>query len=175
MGIPLGTGIPLGMGILGIIPLGGGIIPPGAGIPLGMGIPLGIGIPLGMGIPLGAGIPLGFGISGIILSAGICMPQHMPPGFGAAGGGGLSGCGADAVAGRTVNIPEAPTQVPARNVATAIQPTAKTAAITRLRWRRLLPSPLKNPIVDSSRAKRRVPVQHMTSPTGARPVYYLTT
>jgi hypothetical protein len=115
-------------------------------IPLGI-IPLGI-IPLGI-IPPGIGIPLGLGMSGIILS-GIFMSQHMPPGLGAAGGGALSGCGAEAVTGRSANIPEDPAQVPAKKVATAIQAMAKAAAITRLRSRRPLPSSPKNPIVDSS-------------------------
>jgi hypothetical protein len=133
----LGIGMPLG-----IIPLG--IIPPGIGVPLGI-------IPPGIGVPLGIGIPLGLGMSGIILS-GIFMSQHMSPGFGAAGGGGLSGWGAEAVTGCSVNIPEDPAQVPAKKVATAIQAMAKTAAIRRLRSRRLLPSSPKNPIVDSSQS-----------------------
>jgi hypothetical protein len=136
-----------------------GIIPPGIGVPLGIGIPLGImppgiGVPLGIGIPVGIGIPLGLGMSGIILS-GVFMPQHMSPGFGAAGGGGLSGWGAEAVTGCSVNIPEDPAQVPARKVATAIQAMAKTAAITPLRSRRSLPSSPKNPIVDSSQSGLR--------------------
>jgi hypothetical protein len=140
----LGIGIPLG------------IIPPGIGVPLGIGIPLGIippgiGVPLGIGIPVGIGMPLGLGMSGIILS-GIFMSQHMSPGLGAAGGGALSGCGAEAVTGCSVNIPEDPAQVPAKKVATAIQAMAKTAAITRLRSRRSLPSSPKNPIVDSSQS-----------------------
>jgi hypothetical protein len=133
----LGIGMPLG-----IIPLG--IIPPGIGVPLGI-------IPPGIGVPLGIGIPLGLGMSGIILS-GIFMSQHMSPGFGAAGGGGLSGWGAEAVTGCSVNIPEDPAQVPAKKVATAIQAMAKTAAIRRLRSRRLLPNSPKNPIVDSSQS-----------------------
>jgi hypothetical protein len=144
----LGIGMPLG-----IIPLG--IIPPGIGVPLGIippgiGVPLGI-IPPGIGVPLGIGIPLGLGMSGIILS-GIFMSQHMSPGLGAAGGGGLLGWGAEAVTGCSVNIPEDPAQVPAKKVATAIQAMAKTAAIRRLRSRRLLPSSPKNPIVDSSQS-----------------------
>jgi hypothetical protein len=153
----LGIGVPLG------------IIPPGIGAPLGIGIPPGIGvslgiipsgiippgiIPPGIGAPLGIGIPLGLGISGIILS-GIFMPQHISPGFGAAGGGGLSGWGAEAVTGCSMNIPEDPTQVPARKVATAIQAEAKTAAIRRLRSRRSLPNSPKNPIVESSQSGRR--------------------
>jgi hypothetical protein len=133
----LGIGVPLG------------IIPPGIGVSLGI-IPPGI-IPPGIGAPLGIGIPLGLGISGIILS-GIFMPQHMSPGFGAAGGGGLSGWGAEAVTGCSMNIPEDPAQVPARKVATAIQAEAKTAAIRRLRSRRSLPNSPKNPIVDSSQS-----------------------
>jgi hypothetical protein len=139
IGVPLGI-IPLGIGVsLGIIPPG--IIPPGIGVSLGI-------------IPPGIGMPLGLGISGIILS-GIFMPQHMSPGFGAAGGGGLSGWGAEAVTGCSVNIPEDPAQVPAKKVATAIQAEAKTAAIRRLRSRRSLPNSPKNPIVDSSRSGRR--------------------
>jgi hypothetical protein len=153
IGVPLGI-IPPGIGVpLGIIPPGIGvplgIIPPGIGVPLGI-IPPGI-IPPGIGVPLGIGIPLGLGISGIILS-GIFMPQHMSPGFGAAGGGGLSGWGAEAVTGCSVNISEDPAQVPAKKVATAIQAEAKTAAIRRLRSRRSLPNSPKNPIVDSSRS-----------------------
>jgi hypothetical protein len=136
----LGIGMPLG-----IIPLG--IIPPGIGAPLGI-------IPPGIGAPLGIGIPLGFGMSGIILS-GIFMSQHMSPGFGAAGGGGLSGWGAEAITGCSVNIPEDPAQVPAKKVATAIQAKAKTAAIRRLRSRRLLPNSPKNPIIVSSRSGSR--------------------
>jgi hypothetical protein len=134
----LGSGAPLG-----IIPLG--IIPPGIGVSLGI-------IPPGIGAPLGIGIPLGLGISGIILS-GIFMSQHMSPGFGAAGGGGLSGWGAEAVTGCGVNIPEDPAQVPTKKVATAIQTEAKTAAIRRLRSRRSLPNSPKTPIVDSSRSR----------------------
>jgi hypothetical protein len=138
----LGIGMPLGIIPAGIIPLG--IIPPGTGVALGI-------IPPGIGVSLGIGIPLGLGMSGIILS-GIFMPQHMSPGFGAAGGGGLSGWGAEAVTGRSVNIPEDPAHVPAKKVATAIQAEAKTAAIRRLRSRRSLPNSPKNPIVDSSRS-----------------------
>jgi hypothetical protein len=137
----LGIGVPLGIIPLGIIPPG--IIPPGI-IPPGVGVSLGI-------IPPGMGMPLGLGISGIILS-GIFMPQHMSPGVGAAGGGGLSGWGAEAVTGCSVNISEDPAQVPAKKVATAIQAEAKTAAIRRLRSRRSLPNSPKNPIVDSSRS-----------------------
>jgi hypothetical protein len=132
----LGIGVPLGIIPLGIIPPG--IIPPGVGVSLGI-------------IPPGMGMPLGLGISGIILS-GIFMPQHMSPGVGAAGGGGLSGWGAEAVTGCSVNISEDPAQVPAKKVATAIQAEAKTAAIRRLRSRRSLPHSPKNPIVDSSRS-----------------------
>jgi hypothetical protein len=131
-----GIGVPLGIIPLGIIPLGI--------------IPLGI-IPPGIGAPLGIGIPLGLGMSGIILS-GIFMSQHLSPGFGAAGAGGLSGWGAEAVTGCSVKIPEDPAQVPAKKVATAIQAKAKTAAITRLRSRRSLLSSPKNPIVDSSQS-----------------------
>jgi hypothetical protein len=141
IGVPLGI-IPPGIGVsLGIIPPG--IIPPGIGVSLGI-IPPGI-------IPPGIGAPLGLGISGIILS-GIFMPQHMSPGFGAAGGGGWSGWGAEAVTGCSMNIPEDPAQVPARKVATAIQAEAKTAATRRLRSRRSPPNSPKNPIVDSSRS-----------------------
>jgi hypothetical protein len=142
----LGIGMPLGIIPLGIIPLGI--------IPLGIGVPPGI-IPPGIGVPLGIGMPLGLGMSGIILAAGIFMSQHMSPGFGAAGGGGLSGWGADAVTGCSVNIPEDPAQVPAKKVASAIQAVAKTAAITRLRSRRSLPSSPKNPIVDPFQSGRR--------------------
>ncbi|UQX12026.1 hypothetical protein [Candidatus Mycobacterium methanotrophicum] len=106
-------------------------------------------------IPLGMGMPLGIGISGIILPAGIFMSPHMPSGLGAPGGGALLGCGAEAVAGRSVNIPEEPAHVPTKKIATPIQAKAKTAAIIRLRPRRLLPSSLKNPMIDSSRLKRR--------------------
>jgi hypothetical protein len=119
-------------------------------MPLGIGMlgiaPLGLGMPLGIGMPLGMGISLGIGMFGIILSAGIFMSQHMSPGLGAAGGGGLSGCGAEAVTGRSVNIPDDPAQVPATKVATAITAMAKAAAITRLRSRRLLLRSAKNPI-----------------------------
>jgi hypothetical protein len=151
IGVPPGI-IPPGIGVaLGIIPPGIGvalgIIPPGIGVSLGI-------IPPGIGAPLGIGILLGLGMSGIILS-GIFMPQHMSPGFGAAGGGGLSGWGAVAVTGCSMNIPEDPAQVPARKVATAIQAEAKTAAIRRLRSRRSLPNSPKNPIVDSSQSRFR--------------------
>jgi hypothetical protein len=151
----LGIGVPpLGIIPAGIIPLGIGvslgIIRPGIGVSLGI-IPPGI-IPPGIGAPPGIGIPPALGISGIILS-GIFMSQHMPPGFGAAGGGGLSGWGAEAVTGCSVNISEEPAQVPAKKVATAIQAEAKTAAIRRLRSRRSLPNSPKNPIVDSSRSR----------------------
>jgi hypothetical protein len=151
----LGIGVPLGIIPLGIIPLG--IIPPG------------------IGVPLGIGIPLGLGMSGIILS-GIFMSQHMLPGFGAAGAGGLLGWGAEAVTGCTVNIPEEPAQVPAKKVATAIQAKAKTAAITRLRSRRSLLSSPKNPIGRflSIGVRRRFHNQ-MTSPRAPPPVYYLAT
>jgi hypothetical protein len=151
----LGIGVPpLGIIPAGIIQLGIGvslgIIRPGIGVSLGI-IPPGI-IPPGIGAPPGIGIPPALGISGIILS-GIFMSQHMPPGFGAAGGGGLSGWGAEAVTGCSVNISEEPAQVPAKKVATAIQAEAKTAAIRRLRSRRSLPNSPKNPIVDSSRSR----------------------
>jgi hypothetical protein len=100
-------------------------------------------------IPPGMGMPLGIFMSGIFMSAGIFMPQHIPSGLGAAGGGALFGCGAEAVTGCSVNIPEDPAQVPTKKIATAIQANAKTAAIIRLRPRRLLPNSLKNPIVES--------------------------
>jgi hypothetical protein len=90
------------------------------------------------------GIPLGMDMSGMD------MPQHMSPGLEAPGFGGLLGCGAEVVTGRGAGTPEEPAQVPAKKLATAIQATAKTAPITRLRSRSLEPSSPKNPIVDSS-------------------------
>jgi hypothetical protein len=146
-------------------------MPPGI-IPLGI-IPPGIGVSLGI-IPPGIGMPLGLGISGIILS-GIFMPQHMSPGFGAAGGGGLSGRGAEAVTGCRVNIPEDPAQVPAKKVATAIQAEARTAAIRRLRSRRLPPKSPKNPIVDSSRSGEEAPPQPDDIAGAPSLLYYLGT
>jgi hypothetical protein len=109
------------------------------------GIPPGIGARLGIGIPPGIGAPLGIGI---VLS-GFFMLQHMPSDLGSAGGGGSSGWGDETATGRGVDICEDVAQAPAKKVATAMHAIARTAAITRLRSRRLLPNPPKNAIVDS--------------------------
>jgi hypothetical protein len=102
------------------------------------------------GIPLGFGIPLGMGIlSMCILSIGIDMSQHMPPGLGASGRVGASGaCCCEACVAPRVNAPEEPLQVPAKKLATPITVKATTAATVRLRSRSLTPSLLKDPIIN---------------------------
>jgi hypothetical protein len=117
------------------------------------GVRLGIGMPLGIGVSLGVGI----GMFGVILSIGIDMSQHMPSGLGASEGlGALGACCCEAFAGPSVNAPEELVQVPAKKLATAIMAKAKTAATVRLRSRRLAPTLLKKPIVESFRSGPRV-------------------
>ena len=142
-----------------------GIIPPGIGVSLGI-------IPPGIGAPPGIGIPPGLGISGIILS-GIFMSQHMSPGFGAAGGGGLSGWGAEAVTGCSVNIPEDPAQVPAKKVATAIQADGEDGSDHTLAFAKIATQLAKKSHRRflSIGAKRRVHNQ-MTSRGGTSLFYY---
>jgi hypothetical protein len=115
-----------------------------------------------MGMPLGFGIPLGMGI----LSIGIDMSQHLPPGLGVSGRiGALAACCCEAVVGPSVNAPEEPLQAPAKKLAAAITVKATTAATVRLRSRSLSPSLLKDPIInflsveaDGWPVKTRVPI-----------------
>src|ERR1700744_1198249 len=114
-------------------------------------------------------------MSGLTLS-GIFMSQHMLPGFGAAGAGGLSGWGAEAVTGCSVKIPQEHDEVAAQKADTAITANAKTEAIPRLPSRISLLSSPKNPIGRFlSIGVKRLFHNRMTSPQAPPPVYYLAT